>query len=159
MTQQQGTNGEKLIGIIPCVSRRKGLLGTEGFNIVVTDKRMIFAIMTSGMVQEEAKKEGKGGFLSGMVGAATAGYTLHKRYLTMPPEAALKENAQNFSVELGSVKKAKVEEGRAKRGTGIAAYEESHVEIATSSDKWKFTIPHQFVVAAQETVRKAGLPK
>ena len=37
MTQQQNASSERLIGIIPGVSRRKGLLGTEGFNIVVTD--------------------------------------------------------------------------------------------------------------------------
>ena len=68
--------GELLVGILPAVSRKKGLLGLESFNIMVTKKRLIFAQMTNEMVKAEAKKAGKEGFFAGMLGAMVA--TLRK---------------------------------------------------------------------------------
>jgi hypothetical protein len=149
---------EKLIGIIPAVSRKKGFISREAFNVVVTERRMIFAVMTQEMLKEEAKKVRKGGGLLGIFSAATVGYSLYERYLDMPPEAALKENPQNFFVDLNRIKKVKVKEGRnLTRGTGMSQYEESHLEIETAGEKYKFIVPHDFIDTAREVLRKAGL--
>jgi len=107
------SNVEALIGVIPSVSRKKGLMGVEGFNIIVTQRRMIFAVATNEMIKEEAKRVGKeGGFFAGMLNAATVGYTFYKRYLDMVPDAALAENPQNFAVDLSRIRKVKIEAGK-----------------------------------------------
>jgi len=154
----QGVSAEQLVGIIPAVSRKKGFISVEAFNVVVTERRMIFAIMTTEMIKEEAKKAGKKGGLAGIFNAVTAGYSLYKRYLDMAPEAALKENPQNFFVDLNRIKKVKVKEGRnLTRGIGVPRYEDSHLEVETAGEKYKFTVPHNFIGTAREVVSKAGL--
>jgi hypothetical protein len=106
---QPAVNNEALVGIIPSVSRKKNLMAMEGFNIIVTRRRMIFAVMTNDMINQAAKQAGKeGGFFGGMLNAATVGYTFYKRYLTMPPDAALAETPQNFAVELSQIRKIKI---------------------------------------------------
>ncbi len=157
------TSGETLHGIIPAVSRKKGLLSVEGFSVIVTDKRMIFALVTNEMVKEEAKKAGKEGFLAGMLGAATVGYTIHKRYFTMSPDDALKENPGNFAIALSGIRKIKIEPGKEiKRGRdeGIIHqhnYENGKFEIETTGGDYKFALPNSSYQAAQDAVRNAGL--
>lgn len=159
----QNVPGERLIGIIPGVSRKKGLFGVEGFSVVVTEKRIIFAAVTNEMIKEAAKKESEGkGFLAGMLGAATVEYTFHKRYYDMAPEAVLAENSQNFAVELSRIKKVKVEEGRRlprEKGAVIHhdRWEDGKFEVQTAGDKYVFTLPHSSYDAAVEVMRKAGL--
>jgi hypothetical protein len=154
----QEAGAEKLVGIIPAVSRKKGFIGMEAFNVVVTERRMIFAIMTTEMIKEEAQSVSKGKGLAGFFSGVTAGYSLYKRYLDMPPEAALKENPQNFSVDLNRIKKVKVKEGRdLRRGTGVPQYDESHLEVETPGEKYKFVVPHNFLDTAREVMHKAGL--
>jgi hypothetical protein len=149
--------GEKLVGIIPAVSRKKGFLSVEAFNVVVTERRMIFAIMTQEMRKEEAKKEGKGKGLVGVLSAAFSGYTLHKRYLDMPPEAALKENPENFAVDLGAIRKVKVKGGNRWVRSGVTQYEQGQMEIETAGEKYKFTMPHDIVDRAKEVLRQVRL--
>ena len=159
----QNVSGESLIGIIPGVSRKKGLFSVEGFSVVITGKRIIFAAVTNEMIKEAAKKESEGkGFLAGMLGAATVGYNLHKRYYDMAPEAILAENPQNFAVELVRIKKVKVEEGRRlprEKGAVIHVdrFEDGKFEVQTAGDKYAFNLPHSSYDAAVEVTRKAGL--
>jgi hypothetical protein len=71
----------------------------ESFNIIVTNQRMVFAMITSQMIKDAAashRGEGVGGFFAAM----GSGYTLWERYLQMPPEQALHENPNNFAVYL-----------------------------------------------------------
>ncbi len=76
----------------------------------------------------------------------------------MPPDEALKETPQNFFIELSRIKKVKIKEGRNLTvGSGIPRYEDSHLEIETTGDKYKFTLPHRFVSTARDVVRKAGI--
>jgi hypothetical protein len=152
------TSGEQAAGVIPA-SRKKGLLGMESFNIVVTERRLIFAVMTNEMVKESAKEKGQGGFLAGLAGAMTVGYTYYQRYLNMPPEAALKENQQNFSIDLSRVKKIKLEPGKHQRdkSRGLEVYENSRLEIETTGEKYSFNVPHNFHEMAQDVIRKSGL--
>jgi hypothetical protein len=150
---------ERLTGIIPAVSRKKGLFSVEGFNVIVTEKRIIFAAMTNEMVKAEAAKQGQKGFFAGMLGAATVGYTFYKRYLDMAPEAALRENPQNFAIELGRIRKIKLEMGSHIRdkSRNIDRYEQSKLEIETTGDKYRFDVPHDFHGTAQDVIRKSGL--
>jgi hypothetical protein len=160
--------GETLLGIVAGASRKKGFMAIESFNIIVTPQRMIFAVMTNEMISAEAKKAGKqGGFLAGMLEAATVGYTFYKRYLDMPPAQALAENPQNFAIALSQVRKVKLEAGKeiktygsmkANQGSIIKQhnYEQGKLEIETSGEKLSFNLPNNFFNMAQETLRKAG---
>ena len=44
--------GENLIGVIPGISRKKGLFKFESFHAVVTDRRIIFALLTNEIMKE-----------------------------------------------------------------------------------------------------------
>jgi hypothetical protein len=160
---------ESLYGIIPAVSRKKGLASVEAFNIMVTQRRMIFALMTNDMITQAAKQAGKeGGFFGGMLNAAAIGYTFYKRYLTMAPDAALVENPQNFAVELARIRKVKIEAGKeivnyasikANQDSILQQhrYENGKLEIETEGEKYNFAVPGSSLDMAMETLRKARL--
>jgi hypothetical protein len=166
---QPAVNNEALIGIIPAVSRKKNLMAMEGFNIIVTQRRMIFAVMTNDMINQAAKQAGKeGGFFGGMLNAATVGYTFYKRYLTMPPDAALAENPQNFAVELSQIRKIKINGDKevdnyftmkANQNSILKQhqYQEGTMSIETAGGNYKFNLPSSSMNMALETVKKTGL--
>jgi len=160
---------EALIGIIPAVSRKKNMMAMEGFNIIVTQRRMIFAVMTNDMLSQAAKQAGKeGGFLGGMLNAATVDYTFYKRYLTMPPDAALAENPQNFAAELSQVRKIKISGEKevdnyftmkANQNSILKQhqYQEGTISIETAGGNYNFNLPSSSMNMALETVKKTGL--
>ena len=162
-------NNEELIGIIPAVSRKKNMMATEGFNIIVTRRRMIFAVMTNEMISQAAKQAGKeGGFLGGMLNAANAGYNFYKRYLTMLPDAALAENPQNFAVELSQVRNIKISgekevddyftmKANQNRILQTHQYREGTILIETAGGNYNFNLPASSMNMALETVKKTGL--
>jgi hypothetical protein len=166
---QPAVNNEALIGIIPAVSRKKNLMAVEGFNIIVTQRRMIFAVMTNDMVNQAAKQAGKeGGFFGGIINAATIGYTFYRRYLTMPPDAALAENPQNFAVELSQVRKIKITgekevdnyftmEANQNSIFEHHQYQEGTISIQTAGGNYNFNKPSSSMKMALDTVKKTGL--
>jgi len=109
--------GEGVVGVIPLLERRKGLLGSESFTLVLTLERLIFAKMTAQMLKEivaqarqEAKAQGKGFF--GQWGAQLGAYSAHaQRYLQMPVEAILRENPDNFQIPVAQVRKVRIRSG------------------------------------------------
>lgn len=167
--QSAGIPGETLTGIIPCASRKKSLVSAEGFNIVVTNHRMIFAEMTNQMVKDEARQKAAGkGFFGGMAANVTAGYDLWKRYLQMPPEQALRENPGNFEIALNQIHRVKFDGGRTIFKKGIVSVgfnvnrdddEPAKLEIETMGGKHKFDIPSQFQGEARDVLRRSGLIK
>jgi hypothetical protein len=144
-------------------------MAVEGFNVVVTDKRMIFALMTSEMIKEEVQRVSKGaGFFGGMAAAATVGYSFYKRYLTMLPDAVMAENSDNFAVNLSSIRRVKVEGGKQidsyqtiKRNQGSVVkqheYSNGKFEVETAGETLKFDLPGSSLDTAVETLKKAGL--
>jgi len=87
------SGGEPVIGAV-LASRKKGVFAIESFHIIVTPRRIIGAAFTPDMVKQAAKEAGQSGFFAGLVGAATVGFTYYKKYLSMPPEVALREPAE-----------------------------------------------------------------
>lgn len=164
------TPGEKLLGVVPAVSRKKGIMAVEGFNVIVTDTRLIFALMTNEMIKEEVQRASKGGagFFSGIAAAVTAGSTFYKRYLIMSPDAALAENPDNFAVNLSSIRRVKIEAGKelktyqsmkANQGSIIKRYdyENGKFELETGSETLKFELPGSSLDMAVDAMKKAGL--
>lgn len=150
--------GETVLGAV-LVSRKKNMFSVEGFHLIATPKRLIFAAFTNQMAGQAAKEEYKGGFLSGLIGAATVGYTYYQKYLTMDPEAALRENPQNFAFPLNTVSKVKFQMGSRHRDpdNNRDIWDESKLEFETPAGKQSFKIPHQLHDQARAVLSKVGL--
>ena len=103
---------EVVCGVIPGAYQRKGALGLgqQGFTLVLTNYRVIFAIQTGQMLQDQvryardvAKQQGKGFF--GQWGAQFSASISY--YMQQPPQAILGEQPGNFFIlnnQLRSVK-------------------------------------------------------
>jgi len=110
--------GETVTGVIASIVRRKGLFGTEAFNLILTPQRLIFAHMTSDMMRaasEQAKKDaksaGKGifGQWGAVLGATSA---IAEGYYHMSVGDILREHPDNFSIPNQQVRKVEVKKGR-----------------------------------------------
>ena len=136
----QPTPAEPVVGVIAGLQRRKGLFGSENWNLVVTPKRLIFALMTKEMMndavrqmKEQAKGEGKG-FWGQM--AAQMGWLqlMVDKYAAMPLEQTLSEQPDNFSFALNQVKKVKIEH----RHNTKQHTSSNHIILETTSGKHEF---------------------
>ena len=158
--------------MIPNASRKKSLIALEVFNIIVTNQRMIFALMTAQMIKDAAashRGEGVGGFFQAM----GSGYTLWERYLQMPPEQALHENPNNFAVFLNQISRVKYTGMKAIFSAGAVSVgfrvggsnynnrnnDNAKLEIDTVGGKYNFEIVLQFQQQTAEVLKKAGLIK
>jgi hypothetical protein len=106
--------GEHVLGALP-VQWHRNLLSAIQWTIVVTNALIIVARLTPEIQKQavDAKvKEKGGGFLKRMAVAATSGFTLHERYLTMDPEAILTETPENWWVDAPGVSQVTVTQGR-----------------------------------------------
>ena len=108
---------EKILGVIPNAALKKGLFKSILYNLVITDKRMIFARFRKELIKEEAKKrterleeEGKGKVRQFFAKLGT-GLTFYKRYFDMDPEEILKETEDNFFIMPSNVNKIRLKEG------------------------------------------------
>jgi hypothetical protein len=106
--------GEQVLGALP-VQWHKGLFNITPWTMVVTNTRIIAARLTPAIqkqaVDAQVKEQG-GGFLKRMAVAATSGFRMHERYLTMDPEMVLTETPENWWVDAGGVSQVTVVEGR-----------------------------------------------
>lgn len=133
---------EPTVGIIPNLQRRKGFLGmsAETFYLVVTPGRLVFASVTSKMMQEaiaaarqEAKDQGKG-FLGRFAAQMAWSDVICRQYQAMPVDAILAQYPGSFFIPNNQIKKVRLEEGSADEdGTTNA-----QVTFDTMSGKHKF---------------------
>ncbi len=134
--------GELVVGVIAGLQRRKGLLGYETFNVVVTPGRLVFVLMTQQMMndavrqaQQEAKSQGKG--LLGQM-AAQMGWLgiMSERYQATAVEAALAERPENFFIPNNQIRQVKVEH----REDRQRHQHSNHLIIVSASGKYEFEI-------------------
>jgi hypothetical protein len=164
--------GEVVIGIIPNAMKKKNLISSDTFNIVVTNHRIICALLTSQMIKDAAashRGEGVGGFFKAM----GSGYTLWQRYLQVPPDVALQENPANFAIYMNQIRRVKFKADKVlfskgafsvgfKSGFGGSDDDEKTsrpLEIETMSGNYKFEINDMHQQQVAETLRKAGFIK
>jgi hypothetical protein len=148
---------EKVIGVIP-VSRKKSLFSFESFSLVVTERRMIFALMTKEIMKEQAAQLYSKGFLKGLgnlVTQSSGNNYIAQRYLNKPPEEALKENPQNFAIDRSSIKKIKLAAGFIGVGGQDAA--EGKLEIQSMGEKLSFIVKQNDYSTAREVFKRAEI--
>jgi hypothetical protein len=156
-TTSPALSGEKLVGVIPGISRKRGFFKFESFNAVVTDRRIIFALLTNEIMKEEAKKNAGGG-IGAIFKAAMAGGNTHQRYQQMSPEDALKENLENFAIEIARIRKVKVQRGSEGFELGPNQKdEEGKLYIETVGEKLSFVLKNYYCDTALQLLRQAGL--
>ena len=145
---------EQILGVIPGISRKKGMFNFESYHIIVTPKRLIFAAVTNEIMKEEAQKSsGKG--IGSYLKTALAGNDFTQRYLNMAPEQALHESPQNFDVDLSRIRKVKVEQGTLYLDG--RKQDEGKLIIETAGDKLSFMLRNNYCDVARQLVQNVGL--
>lgn len=132
---------ESIVGIIPNVST--GLLGQKAYNLIVTDKRLIAAVMTSKMLSDAAKTQaaeskGRGeGFLKRMASTAHSHSHFHEKYFEMSPDEILSEHPENYYLDPSMIKKMSIKKG------SINDFEDKtnphQLNIKSTKGKFKFS--------------------
>ncbi|MDQ1281095.1 MAG: hypothetical protein QG670_2359 [Thermoproteota archaeon] len=113
---------EVITGVLPHVLQSTGGLGSRHFTIILTNKYLIIAELTSQMMSEalaksKANKQGKGflgELLTGRVLTAKDLVDYTNKYWLMTPEKIISESPGNFSLEISSISAVKVEYTRKK---------------------------------------------
>ena len=133
-------NAEKIIGIVPNLNKKKGWFSWQTFNLVLTDRRVIAAELTSDMIKAEAAKKSREakeqGFLKQMISTAFSGYGIYQRYYTMQPDAILSENAGNYALDIARIKSLEVKHKHYERDN--KHYDETELLIKADSGKYSF---------------------
>ncbi len=104
---------ERVIGVIPQVVEVKGFMGmkTTFMNLVVTDRRLIFAVQSDAMwdiMDAEEKKmelefEHRGGAWRQYLASHDFGSAPWRVYETMDPESIAREHPDNRTIPLGQL--------------------------------------------------------
>jgi hypothetical protein len=106
--------GERIVAIVPNLKKPKSFGRWDTYNLIVTERRCIFAALTADMLNraikeanEQGKVQGKG-FMDRWGDQLQASMGYWRRYESIEPESAMRENKENFSFELSAVKDANV---------------------------------------------------
>ncbi len=135
------SNIENTVGIL-LLRKPKSLGRYDSFTGVITNRRMIFAQMTSEMLKDaakiakdQAKTEGKG-FWGQWSDQLRATFAYAQRYRTMPPSAILAETQGNFAVDNNAIHEIKLKlKDIGQRDMDLHEFE---IEIASHSGKFAF---------------------
>lgn len=138
---------EHVVSIIGMVTRKTGLFSSELFHMVITDKRLIFALQTKEMQSEDVKKakdeaKQKGGNFLKQIGAQMSTRSGDK-YMGTSPDQILMENPKNFAVDLNQVVKVSTFHGDFEDNSPDS------LEIKTTTQKLKFNISNYYSVDKQ----------
>lgn len=143
LTQQpvtQPTQVETIRVIIPNLMISKSLGRTDTFNLIVTERRSIFAKLTSEIMNETVKRrrtkaeaEGKG-FFSKWKAQMQGFNTYTDWYADKTPDQALSETLGNYAVDNSAIRNIKVNEDSDDEG-GMTLY---YIEITITTGKLNF---------------------
>jgi hypothetical protein len=148
---------EPILAMVLGLQRRKGLMGVDSMNLVVTPARLIFAMVTKQMMKEavvtarnEAKGRGKG-FL-GQV-AAQMGWqsVIARQYGTMPVDAILTQYPGSFAVPNAQVTKIHFHESSMDDDGGSYP---ARMLIHTTGSKLEFSLAGTGMSDARQALRQ-----
>lgn len=138
---------EHVVSVIGMVTRKTGLFSSELYHMVITDKRLIFALQTKEMQTEDVKKakdeaKQKGGNFLKQIGAQMS-TRYGDKYMGASPDLILAENPQNFTIDLNQVVKVSTFHGDFEDNSPDT------LEIKTTTQKLKFNISNHYSVDKQ----------
>lgn len=120
---------EQIVGIIPDLKHKKGLLKYESCNVIVTGSRLIVAIMT-----KEMRK-------------SLGDIPLDQKYRGMTTDAILAETQGNFAIATDEIKRIRVERGSG--GDIEVSGGPDRLIVKTTSGKHLFTFGSKSIPAKQ----------
>jgi hypothetical protein len=137
--------------------KSKSLGRTDTYNLIVTDRRSIFAKLTAEIMNETVKKrrakaeaEGKGFF--GKWKAQMQGFNTYTDwYADKTPDYALAETQGNWAIDNGSISNVKVNESKDDE-SGVETY---YIEFTTPNGKFDFSMQYD----PKEHLQKAYSPR
>ncbi|MHB1340995.1 MAG: hypothetical protein ACYC77_07715 [Coriobacteriia bacterium] len=155
--------GERIVAVLGSMALTSGFMGMsrKQYTLVFTDRRAIFAQLTSAMLKAviaEARSEAKdagGGFLKQWGAQIGASMSYAKRYWEMAPEAVLAENAGNFALAKGEIRDVRYKQGMI--GDDTTNNSPDMVIIKTASDKYKLEVQGATLATAREAFGRAGI--
>ena len=119
----------------------KSLGRYDAYGGVITNQRLIFALLTSEMInasaqqaRDEAKTEGKG-FFGQWANQLKNSFNFTKRFLTMQPDAILSEMPGNFAIYNNTITEIKV---HLKGQQDDLAHRDYEAEIKSTGGTYKF---------------------
>jgi len=134
------------VAVIPNATLKTGMLGLKrtNYTLVLTDRRIVFAQVTSSMLKQavsdardSAKAEGKGFF--GQWGAQLSAYSdMAQSYLSMPPESVLAQTAGNFALDRAAITSCKLKAGLV--GDENTSNQPDRLIIKTPGGKYDFDL-------------------
>ena len=143
----------KIVGVVPLVERRKGLMGSEAFNLLLTLEHLIFARVTTEMIRaaseqakQEAEDQGKG-FFKQWGASMGANRKIVEQYFQMPVETILRQHADNFAVPTSQVRKITF----SSRNTDTTLPEEM---VIHAGNKQKFQLKGTTIGDARKVLRQ-----
>lgn len=137
---------EKMVGLIPVLKKPKSFGRWDTYAVIITEKRAIFARLTSDMLKEAAmeaqrkgKEEGKGLF-SRWADQLKATMSYSERYWNIPPDEALNENSGNFAISNQDIKSIQIKQ-KSQSGWGDDADRSiTEVKIESAGKKENYNI-------------------
>lgn len=140
---------ENVLGVIEDL--RTGLLGRNSYNLVLTDRRLIFAKYSTELMKKEREKALEGaqdkGFFGRWKASISSGFNFHKRYYNMEPEEILREGEDNYEIRPEEIKSVKLRGGF---DPGSDKRDPNKMDIAWSGGKEKFKFEKQSVNQVKE---------
>jgi len=144
---------ENILGVIRDL--RTGFLGRNSYNLVLTDRRLIFAKYSSELMKQEREKAVEGaqdkGFFGKWKASVSSGFNFHKRYYSMEPREILQENEDNYEIRPEEITSIKLR-GRG-FDSGADKREPNKMKIKWSGGKEKFNFDQESVKQVKEIMR------
>lgn len=138
-------DGEIVYGVLGG-SLKLGMFKSTAAAVVVTNRRLVYAIITDRMTKEavkrssdQAKEDGRG-FLGRMGAALTATSDLVKGFALQDPDDVASMNPDNFSVPVDSVVSARFDRVTNRDAEGSYNGETQTFHLATNERKLKLTV-------------------
>lgn len=130
---------ERVLGVVPSLST--GILGQKSYTLVVTNYRLIFAEVTSELLNQERERAVSGvqneGAMTKWKASMSSHFNFHNRYYNIPPQSILQESPNNYGIRPDQVKSVRIRAGNSYPGSG-QQYANKMV-IKSSIGKKKFT--------------------
>lgn len=148
---------EKILGIINSMRQKTGLFSSRLFNLVITNRRIIFANITKEMLNQAAKEaaeEGKAegrGFLARSALMLKSPERISQKQWSMAPDSILQEDMNNFFIDYNDILSIKIRSGAYIHEQG--QYENDRMIIKTRANKFNLAFESSNSSQAKELLK------
>lgn len=131
---------ENVLGVVEDL--RTGFLGRNSYNMVLTDRRLIFAKYSTELMKQEREKAMEGakdkGFFGKWKASISSGFNFHKRYYSMEPQDILQEDEDNYEISPKDISSIKLIDRGFDMGSDKREPNEMKIKWSGGKEKFKF---------------------